>query len=404
MNIVIVNDFSHINGGAGQVALSSAIAFAKLGHRVTLFSAVAPVMLELQVAGIDIIVTGQYEILKDRNRLRAAIQGIWNFKSQKAMGKLLASLDAATTIVHVHSWSKALSASVVREAITRNFKVVCTLHDYFSACPNGGFFDYKRRTICKLTPLSVKCLSTNCDVRNYPQKLWRVARQVVQRSVGLIPSGIKNFITISDFSEIILKPYLPTGATLHRVENPTNVAKQNCVDAGSNDSYTFVGRLSPEKAATMFANAAYKLGVPSVFVGEGADRAEIESINPNALITGWVSTDQVMEYLSAARVLVFPSLLYEGCPLVIAEAAALGIPAIVPDTCAARDLVVDGITGLWFRGGDMNDLLEKMRFMQNPEVASKLGSAAYDSFWKEPNTMERHISKLLGCYIDILKH
>ena len=402
MNIIIVNDFAHINGGAGQVALTSAIGLAEQGYDVIVFSAVDPVMPALVHAGVKVIVTDQYEILNDSNRLRAATQGIWNFKAQFEMARMLASLDPATTIVHVHSWTKALSASIIRVAIQRKFKVICTLHDYFSACPNGGFFDYQRGAICKETPLSFGCISRNCDVRSYPQKLWRVARQVVQNRVGLLPSGIKHFITISDFSETILKPFLPQDAKVYRVENPIDVVRRDCVDIGANNTFTFVGRLSPEKGVAMFASAANKLGLTPVFVGEGALREMIKKICQDAHVTGWVSAAQVMDYLASARVLVLPSLLYEGCPLVIAEAAALGIPAIVPDTCAARDMVEDGITGLWFRGGDENDLMEKMRFLLQSDVAMKLGRAAYEKYWKKPSTMDWHIANLISCYNKIL--
>lgn len=113
MNIIIVNDFAHINGGASQVALSSAIALANQGYSVTLFSAVPPVMSELNHKNIQVICTGQYEILKDPNRLRATIQGIWNIKAAKAMKNLLDTRDPSNTIIHIHGWTKALSSSVV---------------------------------------------------------------------------------------------------------------------------------------------------------------------------------------------------------------------------------------------------------------------------------------------------
>lgn len=401
-NIIIVNDFAHINGGVGQVALTSAVKLAESGHRVIVFSAVGPVMPALVCAGVHVIVTGQHEILLDPNRLRAATQGLWNLNAQKAMAELLKTLDPANTIIHLHSWTKALSASVIRTAIRHGFKVTCTLHDYFSACPNGGFFDYQRKTICKEKPLSFGCISRNCDARSYPQKLWRVARQGVQNQFGLMPSGLKHFITISDFSEAILKPFLPKDATVYRVENPINAVRQDCVNAGANAAFTFVGRLTPDKGVAMFAAAASQLGLAPTFVGAGECNEEIKNICPKARMTGWVSSDQVIENIIAARALVLPSLVYETQGLVVAEAAALGVPAIVPDTCAARDMVEDGCTGLWFRGGDETDLRDKISQLQQPELAAKLGRAAYERYWKKPWTMEAHVAKLVNCYDHIL--
>ena len=53
--IVIVNDFAFINGGAGQIAISSAIGMVAKGYRVILFTAVGPVDENLKECGIEII-------------------------------------------------------------------------------------------------------------------------------------------------------------------------------------------------------------------------------------------------------------------------------------------------------------------------------------------------------------
>jgi glycosyltransferase involved in cell wall biosynthesis len=404
MNIIIVNDFASINGGAGQVALTSAIELAKRGNRVIVFAAVLPIMPSLVESGVEIVITDQFAISNDANRTRAVMQGVWNFKSQEYMKRLLLSLDRSDTIVHIHSWRSALSASVVRSAINYGFNVVCTFHDYASACPNGGFFDYKIRQICKEVPLSIGCVTRNCDVKSYPQKLWRVLRQFTQNKFGLLPSGIKHFIAVSDFSSSILKPFLPADAFVYRINNPINVNRGNCINAGLNDTFTFVGRLSPEKGGDLFARAANSLGISPVFVGEGELESLILSICSASLITGWVSSDQVQKFISVSRALVLPSLLYEGCPLVINEAAALGIPAIVPDTCAARDLVENGRTGLWFEGGNDSDLASKIRILQQSDVATMMGRAAYDRYWSSPSTTDLHVNSLIDCYLDIMEN
>jgi glycosyltransferase involved in cell wall biosynthesis len=401
-NIIIINDFAHVNGGAGQVALSSAIGLANRGHRVFFFSAVAPILTDLEGSGVHVIVTGQHEILKDPIRLRAATQGLWNFKAEETMVGLLTSLDTENTIIHVHSWTKALSSSVIRAAIRRGFKVVCTLHDYFTVCPNGGFFDYQRRVVCMEKPLSLGCILKNCDVRSYRHKLWRVVRHVIQSTFGLMPSGIKHFITVSNFSETLLRPYLPREAKTYCIGNPIKAEHLKCVDVRKNDTFVYVGRLSPEKGVTMFAEAANRLDLEPIFIGDGESGNIIKRICPKACITGWVTGDQVTEHLIAARALVLPSLWYETQGLVVAEAAALGVPAIVPDTCAAREMVEDGHTGLWFRGGDLDDLCRKLSMLMDKYTAERMGKAAYETYWQSPCSMDRHIDQLEICYRDIL--
>ncbi len=402
MRIIVVNDFAYVEGGASQVALASAIGLAARGHQVTYFSAVGPAMPELRECGVRVVTTGQHDIAKDPSRLRAAIQGIWNRTSRRLLEAILADEDPRSTVVHLHGWTKALSSSVVRAVVRRQFPMVCTLNDYFTACPNGGFFVYPRARACSLVPLSGRCVLTQCDKRGYGQKLWRVMRQQVQRRWGMLPGAVRHFIKVSDFSLEILRPYLPPEAKVYALPNVIDIPRQAPVLVAANSAYTMVGRLSREKGPTVFAEAAGRGGFRAVFVGEGDRRDEIWRLCPGAEVTGWRSQSHVIEHLRQARALVFPSLWYEAQPLAVREAAALGVPAIVSDRCAARDDVVDGVTGLWFRGGDVEDLVRKMSRMQDDDVVQAMGRAAYERYWSAPATVDDHVSRLEGIYREVM--
>ncbi len=401
-NVIIVNDTSYVNGGASQVALTSALALARHGFDVTMFSASKPVAPELRFSPLRVVSTGQHEILTDPNRLRAALQGIWNFKAARLMLGLLRGLDPSQTVVHVHSWSKALSSAPVRVALTQGYRVICTMHDYFLACPNGGFFSYPSSLVCHRTPLSFSCLVENCDVRSYPQKIWRVGRHIAQRYAGLLPDGLRNFIAVSDFGKRVLQPFLPLRAHIHRIDNPVDVLKAPPADTGNNDAFVFVGTLAEHKGPLLLAAAALRAGARIVFVGSGPLEERISRFYPSALITGWLPRNETIKAIRQARALVLPSLSYENQPLVVAEAAAVGVPAIVSDRSAARDMVEDGVTGLWFKGGDRDDLAEKMRRLQDPRSAAAMGSAAYHRYWSRPSSMENHLKELIGVYAHVL--
>lgn len=402
MRVIVVNDFAHVNGGAASVAVASACGLARRGHAVTFFSAVGPVESELRSSGIKVICTGQQEILADPNRLRAIRQGIWNREAGRAFDQVLSRLRRKDTIVHLHGWSKALSSSVVRVALDRGFKVVCTLHDYFTACPSGGFFDHSSVQHCHLRPLSLACVTRNCDPRNYFHKLWRVARQVAQERVGRLPGGIDAFIFLSRLSRDILRPYLPEAARMFQVSNPVDVPRQPPVEVERNSDFVMVGRLSPEKGGVVFARATRECGVPSVFVGDGPCRQEIALANPDASITGWVTRPCVNEFMTRARVLVAPSLCYETLGLVVLEAASRGVPAVVSDSCAATENVENGVTGLTFKRGDAHNLAAALRRLDDDVFVKRLGRAAYEGFWGNPPTLEQHIGQLEQVYDEVL--
>jgi glycosyltransferase involved in cell wall biosynthesis len=403
MNILIVNDSGHVNGGVAQVALGSAAGLAERGHGVVVLAAEADPAQPAIAAKFRTVSTNQQEIASDAHRLRAAMQGLWNLKAQHTMRALLDAFEPADTIVHLHGWTKALSCSVVSEVLRRQYPVVTTLHEYFSACPNGGFFNYQTLTSCPLVPLSLACISTHCDSRGYPEKLWRVARQVLQHRAAGFPEKTRHFITVSRFSEEILKPYLPGDAVIHPVRNPINVKRGDPAAVDRNTGFICVGRLSPEKGGVLLAKAAASLNVPVSFVGDGMMRQEILDACPAARMPGWLPGEQVLAELRSARALVLPSLWYETQGLVVGEAAALGVPAIVPRESAASEFVVDGVTGLLFQSGSEEDLRKKMAILHGaPRLAAQMGAAAYEHYWSDPPTLERHVDALEGVYRSVI--
>nr|WP_245442769.1 glycosyltransferase family 4 protein [Methylobacterium terrae] len=130
-------------------------------------------------------------------------------------------------------------------------------------------------------------------------------------------------------------------------------------------------------------------------------RAELESRFPEASFLGWQSPDQVKAVLRAARALVFPSVWYEGQPLTVLESLALGTPVIVSDVCAGREAVRHGESGLWFRSNDPRSLADAMAHLANDATALRMGRAAYDLFWADPLTMDRHLDGLERVYRDV---
>jgi glycosyltransferase involved in cell wall biosynthesis len=402
MSIVVANDFGHVNGGAAQVALISAVGLAERGHKVVVLGAVAPVADFLEHAQAKVVLTGEFDIKNDPSRLRAATKGIWNRRAAVELRRILAASDKSKTIVHVHGWTKALTSSIVRAAIDESVPVVATMHDYFFACPNGGFFNFQRKEACHLRPLSGACLMENCDRDGYAEKLWRSARQIVQNNFGFPRSRLLNFITISDFSESVLRPFFPPEAGVYRVASPSDFVQGPPVDVTRNSVFVAMGRLSPEKGLELLAKAGQELDYEVKFVGEGPSRDSIMATNPRAQITGWQTRAHLVEHLRRARCLVLPSLWYEAQPMVIAEAAAVGVPAIVADQCAGREMLDEGVTGLLFRSGDYRDLRDKMAVMQDDCTAARMGRAAYERHWKKPFTLASHLDALEHCYRDIL--
>jgi len=86
--------------------------------------------------------------------------------------------------------------------------------------------------------------------------------------------------------------------------------------------------------------------------------------------------DRIPEWLRALDVFVLPSLT-EGCPNILMEAMASGVPSIATRTGAVEDLIEDHVSGLVVPWGDSHALAAALReIMDNPGLAQALGSAA----------------------------
>ena len=155
---------------------------------------------------------------------------------------------ARDTIVHVHGWAKALSPSI--GPVLKRAKLTCvfTMHEYFIACPNGGFYDYPAAHPCHLRPMSLACIARNCDQRSYHRKLMRVGRHAVMQHSGLLDC-IGHVITLSRLQRQILQPYLPADVQYHQLANPIDVPPLGQKPDPARGDFVFVGRLSAEKGA-----------------------------------------------------------------------------------------------------------------------------------------------------------
>ncbi len=401
ITVIILNDYCHINGGASKVAIDEAIGLAEAGVKVIFVGACAPICPELKNAPMEVICLGQTELINAGKNPLVMLQGLWNFKAAKVMRELLKKMDKANTIIHLHGYTKALTTSPVRVVNRLGFKIVCTLHDFFPACPNGAFFDYVKCKPCPKRAMSFDCIKTQCDKRHYVHKLYRVVRTFIQQKFGGLPSEIKDYITLSKQSAELLSSYLPKDARYHPLENPIDVPRLPLVNVGANKSVVAVGRIDAEKGIEILLEAAKIAGVSLTLVGDGSLRKLAESYS-FCRVTGWLSSAQVIEELAKARALVFPSLWYETYGLVVAEAAARGVPAIVSDISAASERVEDGKTGWHMRSGNIENLVRCLQLTQDDEMVAKIGAEAYSAFWTSPPVRTRHVENLRFIYDRII--
>lgn len=396
MLIIIANDHAHVAGGASEVAIREAILLKEGGHKVLFLACVLPVDDRLRRANIEVIATGQAE-LKEKNGASGIAEGIWNFNLSRVVADLAARYKRDKVVLHVHSFSKALTSSLFVYAHRAGWRILLTLHDYFVACPNGGFYDYQNERICHLSGLGVRCVLVNCDKRRYAHKVFRVLRNSALMFSGAL-RGVDGFVCLSESSQNILSKHL-AGKRIFHLKNPSGFSKKKINSVAEKNTFSYVGQLSHEKGPDIIANVANQMGLGLELAGEGALRNILVGTGGTIKVLGWQKSEEVGKLLDRSRCLLFPSRWYEVQPLAPLEAMAKGVPIIVSGCSAAREYVDKSGGGMIVN--DVESLEEWkacIRKMLLPEVAEAMGRAAYEWFWSAWPDNKAHVEALVEIY------
>ena len=107
----------------------------------------------------------------------------------------------------------------------------------------------------------------------------------------------------------------------------------------------FVGRLAPEKHVERLAALSAREDLQLVIVGDGVDRAKLETLLPSAVFAGALYGEELAAAYASMDVFVHPGEHETFCQAV-QEAMASGLPAIAPNAGGPRDLVTPYRTGL----------------------------------------------------------
>lgn len=402
--VVILDDYSVARGGATALALLAARQLRDAGFRVTYICGDRGDDGVLASEGIDLIALGRADLLSAAP-LAAAVDGVHNRAAAIAISRWIAAHDTASTVYHVHGWSKILSPSLFDALDPVAERTLVHAHDFFAACPNGAFFDYRRQETCARRPLGPDCLATSCDKRNFLHKTWRSVRGA---NLFLQLRRRHRFRRIVMLHEKMAAYFIRAGYGPERlvtIRNPAMAFSETRIEAENNRDLFFIGRLDPEKGILEAVSAAAEAGLGLTVIGDGPLRATIENACPHVQVLGWMSAQEIGATISRARGLIMPSRYPEPFGLVAVEAAASGLPILLPESAFLAEEMRNLGFALTFEAGKPEAMRRAMMALDRLPARElrTMSKAAYELAHGLFHRPEEWRDALLVSYVDLLR-
>jgi glycosyltransferase involved in cell wall biosynthesis len=298
-------------------------------------------------------------------KLLSALNRPFGVKEVKTKwNKLLA--DFKPDVVHVHNIHSQLSPVIAQLAQKQKIPIVWTLHDYKLLCPASAFLKTDA-TICDQCLISKDSVIKNRCIKGSLFASILGYWEARKWNANKLQNYTNQFISPSKF---IKKKMEEGGYAEHKIIHQYNFANndkfQDSVELERNDEIIYVGRISIEKGIESLCRASQNVkNSKLLIIGDGPLKKDLEQkyASSNIHFLGFQEWSFIKDRLSNAALLVIPSQWYENNPLTIIEAFALGTPVLGANIGGIPELIQDGINGMTFESGNIQDLSIKIQKM-----------------------------------------
>jgi glycosyltransferase involved in cell wall biosynthesis len=401
--VVVISDLSVERDGPTAIALASVRMLRRNGIEVTYVCGDDGRNPALQELGVRVVSLGGLELVAARP-INAVFSGLYNSNAAKILRNVIRETDEEGVVYHLHNWSKILSPSVFGVLGYVSERLFISTHDFFLACPNGGYFNFQRKSTCELDPLSFACVATNCDRRSYAEKIWRIVRALTRRSLIDLSRRRPTILAVHEG----MVDYLVRGGinrdAIRVMRNSVSPWSDTRIVAEENAKFLFVGRLEHDKGADLLAAAARAAGVQLEIVGDGPLRADLARAYPEFRFTGWQSREQLATLARTVRTVVAPTASRETFGLVAFEALTSGIPVIVSKFGIAADEIVNNGLGFACDPYDHQELTRLLKQMAaNNNELGQMSRACWERRDSISLTSSQWEARLLSLYEDAAK-
>jgi glycosyltransferase involved in cell wall biosynthesis len=381
MKVLVVHNHYQQAGGESEVFAAESALLEQRGHDVYRY-------------------TMHNDAADKMGRAALAKATIWNKAAYRELRGLIRREQPA--VVHFHNTFPLISPAAYHAAHAEGAPVVQTLHNYRLLCDNALLFREGRP--CE------DCLGKAVPWPGVVHACYRGSRPAsgvvavmltTHRALGTWTGSVDTYVALTDFAR---RKFIQGGLPAEKiVVKPNFLYDDPGTGAGRGDYLLFVGRLSREKGIDTLLTAWEHLGEETSLkiVGDGPMAPEVMEAARRCGRIEWLGKqpkERVIDLMKDARMLVFPSEWYEGFPMVIVEAYAVGLPVLASDLGSMSSLISHGRTGLHFRPGDPGDLAMNVAWVaKRPTLLQQMRSEARAAFEAE-YTATRNYHALMQIY------
>lgn len=304
---------------------------------------------------------------------------------------------------HVHNTMPLISPSVYYACSHNNLPIVQTLHNYRLLCSNAYLFrDGKvcEECIGKSLYNSVKY---GC-YRDSKLQTFSLARTIEKnRKWSTWNNKIDLYITLTEFAK---NKFIEGGLPEDKLKvKPNFLSEDPGINNNTQNHFLFAGRLDITKGLQVIFDAIKSVdeSIKILVAGDGPFKSEVQN-SSKVKYEGQLANNELIKKLHDSVALIFPSIWYEGMPMLIVEAFACGKPVIASNLGSMAELIQDGKTGLLFELGNAADLAEKINWAYlHKEEMKQMGINAREEY-EQKYTAERNYNLLMKIYNEAIEN
>lgn len=377
----------------------------------------------LQRGGEDVVVEHELELLRQQGhqvecyftsnsqllrvgQWKQLLFSLWNGRERRLFRQWLRQKKC--DIVHVHNTFAYLSPAILAVPHQLGIPLVVTLHNYRLVCPAGILF--RAGNICHLCLQHrslLPGLRHRCYRGSFKHSAVVVANLQLHRWLASWSRHVDLFFVFgARQQQLLLAAGLPVAKLQIKANSVPWRAKRQLPASFAELKFDFLllGRISVEKGSLPLLRwwAEHRPPAKLTVVGGCAPEllSEFEKLVADCDLinyTGSVGHSEVASILAGSRFLIFPSIWYEGMPMVLLEACCHGVPVLARRLGAAAECVSAGKSGFFFSNdaelGEQIGRLMQLDF----EVYCQLIDSCYQHFCHSFSP-EVNLNALEQCY------